>query len=398
MSVSKRYGRPGGLPCHNQNVGTRCVVRLAEMKRVLLVEDLPQVAGHLRDMLSREQDVEVAGVQAQPEAAIAQATSERLDVVLVDALMQGKVSGFDIAKRIRAASPGTRIVMVTVPQRPVDPRPEAGIDSVFVLPGGANELAQALGTGRHMRRAGNGEMIAVYSPKGGSGKTTVAVNLACVLRRNGAAVALVDGAVQFGSLRHVLNAPPGTRSIVDLPAGQAMRVALPETLWEGPGGVSVLLAPARPEEADLLTASELGNAMQFLAEEHDYVIVDCPSRLSDDTLAVLDTASAILLVVTYLTPAIANARAALETFQALGYSGQKPVLLVLNQADLAAGLTRGGLEHALGLPVVAEIPSDQKLVTESHNRHIPYVLAHPAAPLSHAVAGLATAVITQHRR
>ena len=66
------------------------------MKRVLLIEDLPQVAEHLKGMLAREKEVEVAGVQAQAEAGIAQATTEKPDVVVADALLQGRVNGFDV--------------------------------------------------------------------------------------------------------------------------------------------------------------------------------------------------------------------------------------------------------------------------------------------------------------
>ena len=368
------------------------------MKRVLLIEDLPQVAEHLKGMLAREQDVEVAGVQAQADTGITQATTEKPDVVLVDALLQGKVTGFDVAKRIRAASPGTRIVIITVPQRPVDPRPEQGIDAVFVLPGGANELAAALGGSKDAKREGQGQVIAVYSPKGGTGKTTIAVNLACVLRRNGASVALLDGVMQFGAIRHLLPVPPATRSIVDLPAGAAMRASLSEVVWEGPGGVAVLLAPLRPEEADLVAPSELANAIGLLSATHDYVIVDTPSRLSEDTLAMLDAANVILIVITYQGSTIANTRSAIDTFEALGYKGQKPLLLVVNQADLTAGLSKGGMEHALNLPVVGEIPSDGKLVSESNNKQIPFVLANANAPVSQAVASLANALVTQQRK
>jgi pilus assembly protein CpaE len=369
------------------------------VKRVLLIEDLPQVAEHLKGMLAREKDVEVAGVQSEAEKGITQATTEKPDVALVDALLQGKVTGFDVAKRIRAASPGTRIVMVTVPQRPVDPRPEEGIDAVFVLPGGANELATALGAGRDFGgREGKGQIIAVYSPKGGTGKTTIAVNLACVMRRNGASVALFDGVMQFGAVRHLLPVPPGTRSIVDLPAGAAMRASLAEALWEGPGGISVLLAPPRPEEADLVAAGELANAIGLLADTHDYVIVDTPSRLSEDTLAMLDAASVILIVITYQGTTIANTRSAIDTFEALGYKGQKPLLLVVNQSDLTAGLSKGGMEHALNLPVVGEIPSDWKLVSESNNKQTPFVLANANAPSSQAVAALASALVSQQRK
>ena len=368
------------------------------MKRVLLIEDLPQVAEHLKGMLAREKDIEVAGVQGQAEAGITQATTEKPDVVLIDALLQGKVTGFDVAKRIRAASPGTRIVIITVPQRPVDPRPELGIDAVFVLPGGANELAAALGGSKDARREGAGQIVAVYSPKGGTGKTTIAVNLACVLRRNGASVALFDGVMQFGAVRHLLPVPPATRSIVDLPAGAAMRASLTEAIWEGPGGVAVLLAPPRPEEADLVAPAELANAIGLLAQSHDFVIVDTPSRLSEDTLAMLDAATVILIVITYQGSTIANTRSAIDTFEALGYKGQKPLLLVVNQSDLTAGLSKGGMEHALNLPVVGEIPSDWKLVSESNNKQQPFVLSNAKAPASVAVANLAEAIVSQQRK
>lgn len=370
------------------------------MKRVLIIEDLPQVAEHLKGLLGREQEAELAGVQAQAEAGIAQAASDRPEIVMVDALLQGKIGGLEVARRVRSASPGSRVVVVTVPQREVTPRPEEGIDAVFVLPGGANELAHALGLGlgQQPRTGVKGQMVAVYSPKGGTGKTTIAVNLACVLRRNGESVALIDGVMQFGSVRHLFEIPPRTRSIVDLPAGAAMRTSIQEALWEGPGGVSVLLAPPRPEEADLVAPGELANAMGLLAETHDTVIVDTGSRLSEDTLAILDAANIILLVVTYMGATIENARAAVDTFEALGYKGNKPILMVINQSDMTGGMSRAGIEHTMGLAVIAEVPSDWKLIAESNNKHTPFVLVNPGAPASQAINGLAAALVSLQRR
>jgi pilus assembly protein CpaE len=366
------------------------------MKRVLLIEDLPQVAQHLQQMLGREQDIEMAGVQAHADAALAQATTEKPDIVMVDALLQGKTTGLDIAKRIREASPGTRIIVVTVPQRPIAPKPELGIDAVFVLPGGANELGQALGIGSGTKSKGT--VVAIYSPKGGTGKTTLALNLACVLRRQGKAVALIDGVMQFGALRHVLQVPPTTRSFVDLPAAGAMRSSIAEVLWEGPGGVHILLAPARPEESDLVQSGDIAVAMGLLAENHDYVIVDAPARLSEDTLAILDAATLILIVVTYMSATVANARSAIDTFEALGYKGQKPILLIVNQSDTAAGMSKGGLEHALNLPVLAEIPTDWKIVSESLNKQQPFVLSQPTSAVSKAIEHLANALVSQQRK
>ncbi len=177
-----------------------------------------------------------------------------------------------------------------------------------------------------------------------------------------------------------------------------MRASLTEAIWEGPGGIAVLLAPPRPEEADLVAASELTNAIGLLAIDHDYVIVATPSRLSEDTLAILDAASVILIIITYQGSTIANTRSAIDTFEALGYKGQKPILLVVNQADLTAGLSKGGMEHALNLPVVGEIPSDWKLVSESNNKQTPFVMSNANAPASQAVATLANALVSQQRK
>ncbi len=368
------------------------------MKRVLLVEDVPQVAEHLRSMLAREKEVQLTGVHASADDALKQAVAEKPDVLMVDALLQGKVSGPDVARRVRAASPATRIVMITVPQRPIEPAADDAIDAVLVLPGGANELADALGGTGATTRDGKGSMVAVYSPQGGAGRTTIAVNLACALRRRGSTVALFDGVMQFGSVRHLLPVPASARSLVDLPAGAAMRGSIGEVVWEGPGGVDMLLAPPRPEEADLVAAAEVAHAMELLADDHEYVVIDCAARMSDDTLAILDAASVVLMVVTTAPASVANARLAIEVFDALGYRGHKPVLLVINETGGAGGLDRAAIEHALGLPVVAEIPADAVMVGAANKALQPFVLSDPDAQLSQAIDGLATALVTQHRR
>lgn len=366
------------------------------MKRVLLVEDLPQVAEHLKGMLLREPDVEIAGVQPSAEAALAQAQTERPDVVMIDALLQDKrVPPFDLAKRIRAASPGTRIVIVTVPQRSVAPRPDQGVDAVFVLPGGANELADAIAAKKHPGRRG-ADIVAVFSPKGGAGKSTVALNLACHLRHDGATVALMDGVMQFGSLRAMVPTPAEARSIVDLPAGAGMGPALGDALWEGPGGVTMLLAPPRPEQAELVASSEISNAVKLLAQKFEYVVVDTPSRLTDDVLAVLDNATAIVLVLTYDNAAVENARTTLELFRDLKYT--KPVLPVMNRADVTGGLSRAAVEHALSVQIVAEIPNDVRIVPEAANAQKPFVLSAPQSPVSKAISQLATALVAQQRK
>src|SRR5439155_1139226 len=83
---------------------------------------------------------------------------------------------------------------------------------------------------------------------------------------------------------------------------------------------------------------------------------------------------------------------AVDTFEALGYKGKIPILLVVNQADNAAGMSKGGIEHTLNLPVVGEIPTDWKLVAESLNKQQPFVLSSPNAAVSKAIDALANAL------
>ena len=147
-----------------------------------------------------------------------------------------------------------------------------------------------------------------------------------------------------------------------------------------------------------MAAPDVATAMQLLAEDHDYVIVDAPTKLSDESLAVLDKADVFLLVVTYMQASVANTRAAVDTFEALGYKGTKPILLVVNQADNAAGMSKGGIEHTLNLPVVAEIPTDWKVVAESLNKQQPFVLSSPNSAVAKAMEALASTLVQQQRR
>ena len=147
-----------------------------------------------------------------------------------------------------------------------------------------------------------------------------------------------------------------------------------------------------------MSAPDVATAMQLLAETHDYVVVDAASKLGEETLALLDAADVILLIVTYMQASVANVKAAVDTFEALGYRGNKPILLVVNQSDTAAGMSKGGIEHTLNLPVVAEIPTDWKTVSESLNKQQPFVLSSPNAPVSKAIDALANTLVQQQRR
>src|SRR5258705_12874006 len=106
------------------------------MKRVLLIEDLPQVAQHLQSMLAREKEIEVAGVQSQADAAIAQITTEKPDVVMIDSLLQGKVTAGGIPEGQPTPTPGPRVIMIHRPPKTPHAKDEAAGAPNFGVPGG----------------------------------------------------------------------------------------------------------------------------------------------------------------------------------------------------------------------------------------------------------------------
>jgi pilus assembly protein CpaE len=222
-----------------------------------------------------------------------------------------------------------------------------------------------------------GKVIALYSPKGGAGCTTLAVNLAttvCQLER-GARVAIVDVNLQFGDVGVFLNLRT-SRSIVDLSDNITdLDSDLVESamLTDDRSGLRVLLAPPKPEMSELVTADHVRQIIPMMQLLYDYVVVDMGSSLQDLELTVFDLADRLVLVLVPTLPAIKDARYLFEILEALEYPEEKAVL-VLNQADATTGLTASVIERNIRNPVFAEVPLERRIVLHSVNHGIPYVL------------------------
>src|SRR5262245_41997189 len=155
-----------------------------------------------------------------------------------------------------------------------------------------------------------GLVVAVFSPQGGVGRTTIAVNLAVAAHQEyGGRVCLVDGSLQFGDVGVLLNLNPKNKSIADL-VPELEAGGEPESLdtfvINHSTGIRVLLAPPSPEMAELVTAAGLRRVIDTLRMRNDLVIVDCTSSFNDVTLAVLDAADVILTVLSLEITSIKN--------------------------------------------------------------------------------------------
>lgn len=368
--------------------------------RLLVVEDVPQVAQYIRGLLNSQSQIKLLDVLTDGTKAVAAIRELRPDIVIVDALLQGRVKGPQLVGQIQAADTSAPVIVLTVPQQPIEPDAGRGIHAVLSMPFSGFDLVQKVQGLYKAAQAdegtGAGRMFSVFAPKGGVGKTTIAFNLACAIGQMGQRTALIDGSLQFGDLRSLLKVPLDSPSILDLPTDRIAESDLADVLWRDPSGIDILLAPPRIEQAEMVTTRDLEKVLGILRRVYAVIVVDLPSALSEISLAFLDASDTIVEIVTYDSTTIHNTIAVADTFRQIGYAPSKVHYLV-NRADSPGGINPDDLERALGRVPEHRVVSDGKLVVGSNNDGVPFVLAAPGAPISQDIMRLASELVTSSR-
>ena len=391
---------------------------LAHRIRVLIVDDIPETRDHLAKLLGFETDIEVVGAAESGPAALEQAPRLVPDVVLMDINMPG-MDGITTTEHFSSVLPSAAIVMMSVQGEADYLRRSmlAGAREFLVKPFSSDELVASIrqvhqrerekigrmvelprgssnGKAAAPQRSEPGRVVTVFSPKGGVGRTTIAVNLAVAASvALGKKVALVDGSFQFGDVGVLLNLNPKNKSIADIVpdlAGGELE-ALDQVLVQTSSSVSVLLAPPRPEMAELITPDIMRKVLQRLRETHDLIVVDSWPWFHDTTLSVLDESDAILALLTLEITNVKNLRLFLEVAEQLGYPADK-VKLVLNRADAALGIRIADVENSIGRKIDHTVVSDGRSVVYALNRGVPFVVSNREAQVSQDVLRLARAV------
>jgi pilus assembly protein CpaE len=392
---------------------------MADQIRVLIVDDIQETRDHLTKLLGFETDVEVVGAAASGSEALSMAVRLQPDVVLMDINMPD-MDGIATTERLSAEAPGTAVVMMSVQGEADYLRRSmlAGAREFLVKPFSSDELTASIrqvytreqdkqsrlaaapmvaapaGGDGVMRDGPEGRIIAIFSPKGGVGRTTVAVNLAVAAATElGKSVLLMDGSFQFGDVGVLLNLNPKNKSIADLVP--ELEAGEPESLdtfvINHSAGIRVLLAPPSPEMAELITPAGVKRVLEALRHGHDLVIVDCTSWFNETTLAILDAADTILTMLSLEITSIKNMRLFLEVAEQLGYEQDK-VKLVLNRADSSLGIRVQDVESSIGRKVDHTIVSDGRSVVYALNRGVPFFLSNREAQVSQDILRLAQAV------
>ncbi len=386
--------------------------------RVVIVDDIAETRENIRKLLQFENDVEVVGVGRTGREGIEIVKETKPDVVIMDINMPD-MDGITATETIRRNLPFTQIVILSVQGDPNYMRRAmlAGARDFLTKPPSVDDLTSAI------RRAGKmaqdersktpsraavggtgtistasplvtrGKVIAIYSPKGGTGCTTVAVNLAIALHSDETPTILVDGNLQFGDVAVFLN-EQGKNSVADL-APRADELD-PDVIEEvivnhGPSGLKILPAPSRPENAENVTGEQFSKILNYLRRLFSYVVVDTSSILTDPTLAAVDGGDLVVLLTNQDIPSIKNARLFLDLAEVLKIN-RKRILFVMNRFDRRIGITPEKVGESFKHPISATIPLEERVVIPSINRGRPFMLDDKSRPVTRAMLSLAEVV------
>jgi pilus assembly protein CpaE len=271
---------------------------------------------------------------------------------------------------------------------------EAGADDVITLPQSAEQVAFTLQKviarkkGLAVPGKASAPVIAVLGPKGGTGKTLIATNLAVALAQRDANVVLVDLDLQFGDIGLAMGLSP-ERTMYDLmKAGPPFdHEKLERHLITHSSGVKVLIAPTRPDQASAVSIDYLRDIYASLRTMCDVVIVDTPPGFTPEVIATIDVSSEICMVGMLDSLSLKNTKLGLETLDLMGYDTEH-VSLVLNRADSRVGITPDDVSTIVARAPDISIPSDRE-IPRSVNEGTPIVATRQQSGAAKAFRALA---------
>lgn len=384
--------------------------------RVLIVDDIAETRENVKKLLYFEKDIEIVGTAANGREGVELAVKFQPDVVLMDINMP-EMDGIAASEAISAQAPNVQVVMMSVQGEADYLRRSmlAGAREFLIKPFSGDELVTSIhrvhqfAATRRMVAAPPvtaapvappppkpraGKIIAIMGSKGGCGATTIAVNLAVALRdESKARIALVDANLEFGDIGVLLNLPTN-RTLADLASGKADidEEVLDGTMAGHSSAIKVLLAPARPELAELIKLDHLKRILELLDKSYDFILIDLWKSFQESTVFFLDHADVILLIATGEIPSIKNAKLFFELTEQLGYPSDK-MLLVLNKDDNRSGISAKDIEASIKHPVALALPKDDRTTTIAINRGTPFVMLQKNLPLSQRIHDLARLLI-----
>jgi pilus assembly protein CpaE len=362
--------------CDNEALGNR-------VRDVLRAEgeDVPATR-----MLPLDQAA-VTLAQVSPDLVVVVLPSDPERVVSALAILEGRVGA-----RVLAVGPASDPKLVLRVLR-------GGVDDYL----DESELEDELKTALIRWRAGRtgqakaGRLIALLAPSGGSGSSTLSVNVAAALAKVHERSLLIDMKLHAGDLAALLDLRP-TYSLADLCLNvkRIDRVFFERTLVRHSSGIHLLAPPRTLADVSHVTPEGVQQALTQAQAAFPYVVADLDHSFAEEQTVVLRQADVVLLVLRLDFTSLRNSRRALDHLEQIGV-GRDRVRLVVNRYGQPKEVPASKAEEALGVKITHYVPDDPKTVNRANNNGVPLILEAPSARVSKSVLKLAASVNGQHK-
>ncbi len=386
---------------------------------VVVVDDIDESREMILRMLQFDNTIEVVGTGRTGIEAIESAQKLKPDVIVMDINMPD-MDGITATEAIRKKVPYIQIVVLSVQNDANYMRKAmlAGARDFLTKPPMIDELTAAI------RRAGDlahdekqkaasvftssgmtgpltpqmmmrmpminlGKIICVYSPKGGTGCTTIATNLGVGLKSSDNKVAIVDANLLYGNVAVFLN-EHGKNSILDLVdrADDLDAEIIEGIMVENKlTGLHMMPSPKDPELNDTQKGEPISKVLNFLRQIYNFIIIDTTSYLTEVVQNCLDVADYIVLVTTQDIPSIKTANQFLTLADASSIAREK-ILFIMNRYDKRIAISPERVGESLRQPILVAIPYEERIITSAMNRGIPFMVDNKLAPAGKAISSL----------
>ena len=362
--------------------------------KVLVLESTQEERNTISEILSNVEYIILVGESDSEDEALDFIEDNSIDVVLLGADVSD--DGYRIAEKISTEYPDIAIIMMEndLKEETMHKAIFAGAKDVLIKPFTPSKLVDTIyrvnqlskkkvmihkeTSTKSRRKSSLGQVVTVFSTKGGVGKTFVSINLAVALAKNtGKRVVLVDLDLDFGNAALALNILPKftLTDIVDdirnIDADLIESYLIPHD-----SGIKVLPANAQPQLSEFINSEHIDIILRTLQSAFDYVVVDMPARFHEPVNPALALADKLLIVTTPEVSTVRNVKAALMTLNDLNYPKSK-IRVILNRHDNRGEIKPKDVETTLGMGIFSTLAADYKDVISSLNQGIPIVIRNP---------------------